>query len=117
MEYETILLAKNEGIATITLNRPEKLNAWSARMAEESRDALQTIDADGAARVVVITGAGRAFCAGADVGGFDEAIPARRSPAQTVRDETRRDFLGCTLGDRDVASERPLGGLRGSEIN
>jgi enoyl-CoA hydratase/carnithine racemase len=97
MGYETILLAKEDGIATLTLNRPEKLNAWSARMAEEFRDALHSIDADSSVRVVVITGAGRAFCAGADVEGFDQAIQARRSPAQTVRDETRRDFLGCTL--------------------
>jgi 2-(1,2-epoxy-1,2-dihydrophenyl)acetyl-CoA isomerase len=97
MNYETIILEKEEGIATITLNRPDKLNAWSAQMGEEFRDALNDIDNDDTVRVVVITGAGRAFCAGADVGGFDAAIKAELSPAQRVRNETKKDILGCTV--------------------
>ena len=97
MNYETIILEKEEGIATITLNRPDKLNAWSAQMGEDFRDALIDIDNDSTMRVVVLTGAGRAFCAGADVGGFDAAIKAELSPAQRVRNETKGDFLGCTV--------------------
>jgi 2-(1,2-epoxy-1,2-dihydrophenyl)acetyl-CoA isomerase len=54
-------------IATITLNRPDKLNAFSGTMREDLLDALRNADADPACRVVVITGAGRAFCAGGDV--------------------------------------------------
>lgn len=96
MEYESIRLEKDEGIATITLNRPEKLNAWSPAMSQEFRDALKDIDNDGVSRVVVITGEGRAFCAGADVSGFDESIKANLSPAQRVRNETKQDLLGCT---------------------
>ena len=96
MNYENIILEKKKGIATITLNRPEKLNAWSMQMGEEFRDALNDIDNDNMVRVVVITGAGRAFCAGADVGGFDQAIKAKLSPVQRVRNETKRDSLGCT---------------------
>jgi|ERR1051325_478207 2-(1,2-epoxy-1,2-dihydrophenyl)acetyl-CoA isomerase len=57
----------HEGIATITLNRPEKLNAFSGTMREDLLAALRTADSDANARVVVITGAGRAFCAGGDV--------------------------------------------------
>ncbi|MEA2237175.1 MAG: hypothetical protein QOC81_1899 [Thermoanaerobaculia bacterium] len=62
-----ILSETNDAIATITLNRPEKLNAFSGTMREDLLAALQTANADPACRVVVITGAGRAFCAGGDV--------------------------------------------------
>jgi len=92
VNYENIIFEKKKGIATITLNRPEKLNAWSAQMSEEFRDALNDIDNDHMVRVVVITGAGRAFCAGADVGGFDKAIKAKLSPVQRVRYETKRVY-------------------------
>ncbi|HYC61454.1 MAG TPA: enoyl-CoA hydratase-related protein [Thermoanaerobaculia bacterium] len=57
----------NDAVATITLNRPEKLNAFSGTMREDLLDALRACEADDAMRVVVITGAGRAFCAGGDV--------------------------------------------------
>ncbi len=97
MSFEAIMLEKNEGIATITLNRPEKLNAWSLQMGEEFLEALNDIENDNMTRVVVITGAGRAFCAGADVGGFDTAIKAQLSPAQRVRNESKKDHLGCTV--------------------
>jgi len=57
----------NDRVTTITLNRPEKLNAFSGTMREDLLQALETAEKDGACRVVVITGAGRAFCAGGDV--------------------------------------------------
>src|SRR5687768_16892815 len=57
----------NGAVATITLNRPDKLNAFTGTMREDLLDALRASDADNAVRVVVITGAGRAFCAGGDV--------------------------------------------------
>jgi 2-(1,2-epoxy-1,2-dihydrophenyl)acetyl-CoA isomerase len=62
-----ILSETNDAVTTITLNRPEKLNAFSGTMREDLLAALQTAEADPACRVVVITGAGRAFCAGGDV--------------------------------------------------
>ena len=55
------------GIATVTLNRPDKLNAFSGTMRQDLLAALQSVESDAACRVVVITGAGRAFCAGGDV--------------------------------------------------
>lgn len=67
MTYETIILEKEEGIATITLHRPERLNAYTTQMGEELVEGLERVDADRDVRVVVITGAGRAFCSGADV--------------------------------------------------
>jgi len=65
--FETLLYAVQDGIATITLNRPEKLNAFNTQMMKEMIAAFDATDADDAVRVVIVTGAGRAFCAGADL--------------------------------------------------
>jgi 2-(1,2-epoxy-1,2-dihydrophenyl)acetyl-CoA isomerase len=67
MNYQTILLEKENGILTLTLNRPDRLNALNEQMAEELIEALEAVDQDEEVRVLVITGAGRAFCSGADV--------------------------------------------------
>jgi enoyl-CoA hydratase/carnithine racemase len=69
MAYETVLYDVTDGVATITLNRPEKLNAWNAQLAAELGDAMSQADDDDDVRAVVVTGAGRAFCAGADLSG------------------------------------------------
>jgi enoyl-CoA hydratase/carnithine racemase len=69
MSYETVLYDVSDAVATVTLNRPERLNAWTARLGAELGDALATADEDDAVRAVVVTGAGRAFCAGADLSG------------------------------------------------
>ena len=75
--FETLLYEVADGIATLTLNRPEKMNAFTAQMRDDLVAAFDATDADDAVRVVIVTGAGRAFCAGADlsVGGktFDYA--------------------------------------------
>lgn len=67
MGSETILVEKEDGIATITLNRPEKLNALTRQMRQDLREAIDDADADEDIRVVIITGAGRGFCSGLDV--------------------------------------------------
>ena len=67
MDYETIILQKEEAVATITLNRPDKLNALSPKMGQELIDVFRAVDEDDDVRVVLITGSGRAFCAGADI--------------------------------------------------
>ena len=69
MEYQAILYEKKEAIAYITLNRPEELNALSPEMMAELRHVLNDIDGDDAMRVVILTGAGRAFSAGFDISG------------------------------------------------
>jgi enoyl-CoA hydratase/carnithine racemase len=69
MTYETVLYDVSDGVATVTLNRPERLNAWTSLLGAELGDAMATADADDAVRAVVVTGAGRAFCAGADLSG------------------------------------------------
>lgn len=68
MNYEQILYTVADGVALVTLNRPDKLNAMTALMGAEMGDAMAEADADDAVRAVVITGAGKGFCAGADLG-------------------------------------------------
>ena|ERR1043166_4492177 len=70
MSYAKILLDICDGIATITLHRPEAYNALDMQLATELHDAVVTCSEDAAVRVVVVTGSGRAFCAGGDVKGF-----------------------------------------------
>ena len=67
MDFEQITYEKQDGIATITLNRPERMNAFTGRMIEEWYQALLDAHTDPDTRVVIVTGSGRGFCAGADV--------------------------------------------------
>lgn len=91
MAYETIILKKENHIATLILNRPDKRNAINRKMMEELASAAAEIDGDNGVRVLVITGAGKAFCAGADTdimaGGTDEELEG-----QSV-EELRRSFV------------------------
>lgn len=66
-EFETILYSVEDGIATLTLNRPDKLNAFTTRMMTEMIAAFDETDRDDNVKAVIVTGAGRAFCAGADL--------------------------------------------------
>jgi enoyl-CoA hydratase/carnithine racemase len=84
MELKVVRYEVADAIARITLNRPERLNSWTGRMHAEYRWALSRADGDRAVRVIVVTGAGRAFCAGADSralaghvvrGGYDAGTP------------------------------------------
>jgi enoyl-CoA hydratase/carnithine racemase len=68
MQYQDILYAVEDGVATVTLNRPDRLNAWTPRMHHDVRSAMRAAADDKAVRVIVLTGAGRGFCAGADMG-------------------------------------------------
>ena len=73
MAFDTIVFEKHDGIASVTLNRPERLNAMTWHMIEEVLDAIEECRQDGAVRVLVVTGAGRAFSSGDDiVGGMGE---------------------------------------------
>ena len=67
MAYEQILYETRDDVALVTLNRPEKLNAWTPHMATELADAFAQANADRAVGAIVLTGAGRGFCAGADM--------------------------------------------------
>ncbi|MGZ4192634.1 MAG: enoyl-CoA hydratase-related protein, partial [Solirubrobacteraceae bacterium] len=67
MSYEQITTDVADGVLTITLNRPDRLNAWTPMMGRELIAAFDAADADDAVRAVIVTGAGRGFCAGADL--------------------------------------------------
>lgn len=67
MELETLLYEITDNVATITFNRPEKMNTWNATVAAELSEALHQANSDDTVRAIVLTGAGRAFCAGADL--------------------------------------------------
>ena len=75
-EYEQIMYEPRGSTVLITLNRPDKLNAWTRTMEDEFIDAVHTAAADPAVGCVVVTGAGRGFCAGADITGWDRSLSA-----------------------------------------
>ena len=81
--YEDILYTVQDRIACITLNRPKKLNAWTPAMESSVQRAMTAAAADDAARVIVVTGAGRGFCAGADMG-LLEGISSQAIDVQRV---------------------------------
>jgi len=84
MNYETVLTREEDRVAIITLNRPERMNAWTWRMGLELRHAIADYDAREEIRAIVVTGTGRAFCAGADLESGAQAFTGDR------RDELRR---------------------------
>jgi 2-(1,2-epoxy-1,2-dihydrophenyl)acetyl-CoA isomerase len=87
--YERVLVEVKDHIGTVTLNRPEKLNAFDPEMCDDVIEALRMVSAADAVRVIVITGAGRAFCAGADLGVLGsrgaELVRAGKEIALTIR--------------------------------
>jgi enoyl-CoA hydratase/carnithine racemase len=88
---DTLTYAVADGVATITLNRPEHLNAFNLTMFAELLDAFDATDADDDVRAVIVTGAGRAFCAGADLGAGREAF---RSTVEVGQGPAPRDTGG-----------------------
>jgi enoyl-CoA hydratase/carnithine racemase len=100
MSFEEITYEVGDGVATVTLNRPERLNAYTPTMHRELVEAFDRTDADDDVRAVIVTGAGRGFCAGADLGGgggtFDRGS-----------DEPRRDS-GGVLTLRIFDSAKPV---------
>lgn len=86
--YEQILFEQRDRVAVITLNRPERLNAWTWQMGAEISDAVRRCNDDASVGAIVVTGAGRGFCSGADIQGFNRAIEQRE--ATDDEDEKRR---------------------------
>lgn len=129
MTYHDILLEKADGIATLTLNRPEKFNAMSPRMMAEIIAAFDETDADDEVRAVIITGAGKGFCGGADLSqgadifDKDKKVEGRDSKGHRRADgsfdyahEDARDG-GGKLALRMFASLKPLiGAINGAGV-
>lgn len=97
MTYEQILVDQKDRVGIITLNRPDRLNAWTDRMHSEIRDAIETFNDDASVGSVLMTGAGRAFCAGADIRGWDNQITESEKNGEMRRpareDETFVHFI------------------------
>lgn len=117
MSYEQILFAVSERIATITLHRPDKLNAWTAQMDQEVRSAIAAAESDPEVRVIVLTGSGRGFCAGADISllqgiagagelppGADQALEHHAPPGSNpgVRPDFQRKYSYFPSLDKPV---------------
>lgn len=92
MAYEHILYEVSDKVATITLNRPDRMNAWTPTMERDVRHAMEASSADDDVRVIVLTGAGRAFCAGADMDALKGLDPndVRRASNLPAFDMNRR---------------------------
>src|ERR1700733_1915935 len=95
MEFEQITTELSDRVLTITMNRPERLNAWTQTMFEELLKAFDRVDADDEVRAVIVTGAGRAFCAGADLERGGETFTKRehQDPDSIPRDQGGRSTL------------------------
>jgi enoyl-CoA hydratase/carnithine racemase len=96
-EYECLLYTLTDGVATITLNRPDRMNVYNSRMRTELLSVFDRTDADDAVKAVIVTGSGRAFCAGADISEGKDALDAdrRRDPGQPlIVNGVRRDGTG-----------------------
>jgi len=96
MAFENVIFDVADGVAPITLNRPEKLNAYTTEMGEEVYDAFQQVRDDDAVRSVILTGAGRGFCAGVDL----EHLKAHQAGANASK--------GPRLGDEAFLRKLPL---------
>jgi enoyl-CoA hydratase/carnithine racemase len=106
MDYQQIRYEVDGPILTLTLSRPDKLNAFTVRMMHEMIDAFDRADADDAVRAIIVTGAGRAFCAGADLSGGSGAFD-HTAGSKPLTIDTHRDGGGL-LTLRIFESKKPV---------
>ena len=99
MAFEQITVEQRGRVALLTLNRPEKLNAWTPRMMAELTEAMRAAADDSATGAIVLTGAGRAFCAGADV---DAVFRKQSEERDSGSESTPAPAAGC----RSAAARR-----------
>jgi enoyl-CoA hydratase/carnithine racemase len=99
MKLETLIFGKEDSIRIITLNRPERLNAISMQLIRDLENVLVEIDEDGEARVVILTGAGRGFCAGADVKEPDaNKLPTGRNTFFSKLEDVKKPVIAAING-------------------
>ena len=102
MEFETLLYEVSDGVATITINRPDAANAMDPQMALDLSQVGILCDDDPAVRAVLITGAGRMFCAGGDLGTFAEAGMARKSIIKKMAGDLHMGLSRLARGNAPV---------------
>ena len=107
-DFKSLLIsrdAENAAVAILTLNRPEAMNSFNLTMHRELQQAYADLDADSSVRVIVVTGAGRAFCAGADISsGFDGA---GLSAAPTMHEDVARDAVPPVVTNNNDDASSP----------
>ena len=115
MSYEEILYSVDGPVATITLHRPDKMNAFTNRMLKEIIDAFDRTDADDSVRAVIVTGSGKAFCAGADLSGGGETF-AKGGSDVAAKSGVVRDGGGL-VALRIFESKKPvIGAINGAAV-
>lgn len=112
MDYEHIAYEVSDGVATITLDQPDALNAFTARMMQELLDVFDRTDGDDAVRAVIVTGRGRAFCAGADLSAGGDTFDRSARGAEALSDEDAASTVprdgGGLVTLRIFASTKPV---------
>ena len=115
MDFQDITYDVSDGIATITLNRPDKMNAFTGRMMHEIIEALDMTDSDDAVKAVIFTGAGRAYCAGADLSSGGDTFSKGGSDVQTKQGVPRDG--GGLVALRIFESLKPvIGAINGAAV-
>ena len=107
MEYEQILADTRDGVLVLTLNRPERLNAWTPKMMAELTAEITAANDDPSIGVIVVTGAGRGFCAGADIGGqFAANLDQRDDTPKPAPQSERRgtDWVGLCRASKPIVA-------------
>ena len=114
MDYEQILVEQRDDVTLLTLNRPERLNAYTPRMMAELADAITAANDDSAVGAIVLTGAGRGFCAGADIGGefaakLDDrgattAPTSSASPSSSANDHRGSDWVALCRSSKPLVA-------------
>lgn len=113
MSYETILVDQQDGVVTLTMNRPERLNAWTYKMGAELDAAIKEGNADDSVIAFVLTGAGRGFCAGADV---QDVFAAQSDGGSDPRKEANSGVKPTNWVDLVRASKPMVAAVNGAAI-
>lgn len=116
MEHTQIIYSVDDGIATITLNRPGQLNAFTNTMMRELIDAFDRVDADDDVRVVIVTGAGRGFCAGADLSGGGDTFKGGGSDEVATVPGVPRDGGGLVSLRIFECTKPVIGAINGAAV-
>lgn len=120
MSYETLICEREGPILTITLNRPDKMNAYTATMGLELEDAFVGANDDDAVRVIIVTGAGRGFCAGADISGGADAFNSKAEGSVAfgtdAASQARRRATGGFVGAIYSSKKPVIAAINGAAV-
>jgi len=105
MDFAEIIYEKKDRIATVTMNRPAKLNAWTPKMGAEMHTAMMDAERDPSVGAIIVTGAGRAYCAGADMGGLSDVAAGTASARGTIEQD---EWLSAQRADYRTSYSWPL---------